>query len=232
MPHIVRRDMELRHKQGKDVEVMRRVTANEPADALVPGYRIKKALEVAKGHGVDGGHALSVVCGELENGKEIAGAGFFSSVDDVSFSPEGIVDMQKRAKDGNAMPFNFGGIVKYDAIFVDHVFEYLEGGNKQLFMDQISQALKGGGLLVLSFPTTLPASFVEDRLEYRDLLRTMPLVHLFEEHENQNAESLQFESGMISALKGSGWEVLEAIDYRSERNFVEVQMAFVVLKKP
>ena len=223
--------MELKQKDMlRGFDVVRYIQCQKSEAQKKPGYRIIRALETAKNIGLKGNSALCIVCGNLTDGREIAGSGFFDTVDSIRFNTERLIEMQESVKAEGI--FDFGTIVKHDAVFVDGMFEYLEGSNKQLFLDRVSGALKEGGILIMSFLTTLPKDFVKERMEYLKRLKTMPLVPLFRDHEEKRAATLEFESGLIERMVAAGWIVQDRIDYKSERNFVEVQKAFVVLRKP
>ncbi len=198
---------------------------------LKPGYMTSVAVDTAKRYGIRNGSALNIACGALETGNEVSGSGFFGSVDTVLFNTASLVSVQGPGKLEDILS-NLKDLGKYDAIFVNNMFEFLNGENKQLFLDRISGMLNAGGVLAMSFPTSLPEDFVQERLKYRERSRMMPLVGLFRDSDAKRSKSLPFESGMVEMMEGRGWQVLKKINFRGERNFVAVQEVMVVLKKP
>ena len=218
--------MELKHHQAGLSFEFRRYDMHE-SGSREPGYRIRLLLNEAEGIGIRGGKVLSVACGNRNAAEELVRSGRFE-VDSLFLDTKSIIYLQGLENGKGSMPDLGSG--KYDIVSVDHMFEYLNPDNKKTSMERLIDVLKGGGILSLTFPTSLPGNFIEERLEYME--RPVPLVHLFRDHAGEKAVRLEFESGIVDALRNAGWSVLKLIDYSSERNLVDVQESFAVLRKP
>ena len=188
-----------------------------------------------------GGYALDVGCGTGNTTLFLAQTGKFNFVKGIDISEVGMEKAGEKAAQtntGTPVKFEVGNVLdmssgNYSFIIVNDVLEYVSEADKKEFVQKLIEATRPGGINVITFVTSLPENFLEDRLEHAVKLKEQPFRELFERSDKARTKTLPFESQGLSKLyQEAGWTVVSKMSYDAERNFVSVQAVTLVVQKP
>jgi SAM-dependent methyltransferase len=188
-----------------------------------------------------GGFALDIGCGIGTEAVFLAQTGKFTLVEGIDISEVAIAKASNEAsihgtngkvsfKVKNALELDRPN--NYSFVLMDSVLEYVSEDYKQLLMLKVMESTRPGGINMLTFVTSLPDNFLEERLGYWEKLKEQPFRTLFEASNETRAKSLPFESSLVDLYRNEGWKVVSRLDYDAERNFVPVKMTTLVVQKP
>ncbi len=217
-----------------DNEYLRQVPKRKVSDFLVRGLaRIKDSMTA-------GCAALDVGCGCGSDAIFMARTGIFSSVEGVDLSRVGIDSAKKNAESvsGCDMNFKVGNFINadlradYSLIFVNNVIEYIPASDKKAFVEKMMASTKPGGINMISFATSLPNNFVDELLDYRQMIADKLPLRLFPNSDKRKATPLQFEQKLLEMYRNSGWSVIMSERHEGERNFVSMQLDTIIVQRP
>ena len=85
---------------------------------------------------------------------------------------------------------------------------------------------------MISFATSLPNNFVDELLDYRQMIADKLPLRLFPNSDKRKATPLQFEQKLLEMYRNSGWSVIMSERHEGERNFVSMQLETIIVQKP